>query len=229
MGVIGIVPARGGSKGLKDKNIKLLSGKPMIEYTIEAAIESECFDELIVSSDSETILDVASKYDVTLSKRPEYLASDNSSSDQVIESVLQEFQKQESALDVVLLQPTSPLRSSADIRNSLDLYNKFLPNLLVSVSKIEFEIQKTFVLQENGFLKGLLSPEAPFSRRQDLPDVFLPNGAIYIFSAEQFNISSRIPRDKIYPFVMDAVNSIDIDTLEDFLKAEEIINKRTKK
>lgn len=226
MGLIGIIPARGGSKGIKNKNIKHLLGKPLIVYSIEAAIQSKCFDTLVVTSDDDAILDVASKYNVGLLKRPESISSDTATSDSVIAHALQSLNPKGPFEDLMLLQPTSPLRTASDISESWSLYKNIQPNILISVSKVELELQKAFVEGKDGYLSGLLSKDAPFQRRQDLPNVFLPNGAIYICSCKAFSEEEGLPRDRIFPFVMASEKSVDIDTMEDWLQAEQILIKR---
>lgn len=228
MSLLGIIPARGGSRGIKDKNIVLVSGKPLIVYTIEAALESGCFETVVVTSDDNIILDVASKYPVRLLKRPACLATDAAGSDGVIEHALLEMQQESSATHFMLLQPTSPLRSARDIQDAWKKYNEVPSQMLVSVYKLEEGLQKAFVRDEQGFLRGLLSKDAPFQRRQDLPDIFLPNGAIYICSKEVFMVDRRLPRERIFPYLMGIEESVDVDVPEDLVVVERYLKERGK-
>lgn len=225
MGLLGIIPARGGSKGIKNKNIKDLLGKPLIAYTIEAALQSKCFEQLVVTSDDETILGIASKYGVRTLKRPEELSSDTATSDSVIAHALKECNSDGKYQHFMLLQPTSPLRTAVDISESWKSYNEKQPDILVSVYKVELEIQKAFKKDADGYLSGFLSKDAPFQRRQDLPDVFLPNGAIYICACKAFGKEERLPRERILPFLMASEKSVDIDTMEDWLRVEQLLKK----
>ncbi len=225
MGLLGIIPARGGSKGVKNKNIRVLGGKPLIQYTIEAALASGCVDRLVVTSDDDKILEIAKSLEVDCIKRPDELASDTASSDAVIFHVLETLTDLSDLDDLVLLQPTSPLRTANDISLAYAKYKEVHPEMLISVSRVEMELQKAFVSDSNGYLRGLLSPDAPFTRRQDLPDIFLPNGAIYICGVGRFKSGKALPRVGLFPYVMGADVSVDIDTVADFERAEKFLKK----
>jgi len=228
MKLLGIIPARGGSKGIAEKNITLLAGKPLIEYSIEAAIHSNCFDGLVVSTEDQKISKIAGNFpNVDIIDRPIELASDTATSDSVIAHVIEEYRSRNTIFThLMLLQPTSPLRSVKDIESSWELYKKIVPELLLSVSKPRMELHKAFLQKSDGFLSGLLFPEAPFMRRQDLPNVYIPNGAIYICSLESFDKNKCLPREFIYPYEMDIDRSLDIDTIDDLKIAESYLQQR---
>jgi CMP-N,N'-diacetyllegionaminic acid synthase len=227
MASIAIIPARGGSKGIKNKNIKELLGQPLISYSIKAALDSGCFGSVIVTSDDPQILKIALLHEgVQALRRPDHLATDSATSNVVIEHVLGEHANLKDADQICLLQPTSPLRTHHDITSAIELFETKQPDLVLSAYRPKIEVQKAFVLEKNGFLTGLLSASAPFSRRQDLPEVFLPNGAIYVCSVGKFKKKNILPQSRILPYIMGIENSVDIDTIEDFNEAERILKLR---
>jgi len=224
--VIAIIPARGGSKGVPEKNIHLLAGRPLISYTVEAALTANIFSKIIVSSDSERIISkVQLQLNVMCQVRPKEFSLDNTSSDAVVQYVL-EFNEydEDSDVDIVLLQPTSPLRSSNSIRESYELF-KSRNNIeaVIGVKEVDNKYLKSYVT-EDGFLSPVYKRTVAYYRRQDLPKLYMPNGAIYWFNAKCFfQGDSRIPRDSLLPYEMNEEESIDIDTLKDFELAEKII------
>ncbi len=226
--VLSIIPARGGSKGLPRKNIIDLAGKPLIAWTIEASLKSKYITKTIVSSDDEEILDISKKYGANTVKRPANLASDNASSESVVNHAI----KQLSIIDeeyetVILLQPTSPLRASVDIDNAFEIMLASDATAVVSVCKFDNKVLKAFVKKSDGFLNGVYDNKLPFMRRQDLPSVYMPNGAIYIIQKDKFLMNSSFFTPKCLAYEMDAESSIDIDTLQDLKEAKKkITNER---
>ena len=224
--VLAIIPARGGSKSIPKKNIIPLNGKPIIDYSIIAGLRSQYIDTVLVSSDDEGILNLAKKSGAEILKRTAILSSDEASPHDVIGHVIDTLEKQKMNYDlVVLLQPTSPLRNEKHIDEAFELLNKYDSTSLISVYIPDKSPFKCFVKDDAGYLKGLINDEAPFMNRQDLPEAYIPNGAIYIFSVEEFRRKSRIPMTKAVPYIMNAEESIDIDTHEDIIKAERILSK----
>ena len=220
---IAIIPARGGSKGIPRKNLAQLAGKPLIWYSIQSAKESGLFDEIIVSSDDEDILQFAISESVLAQKRPSELAQDLTTSNEVISYIINE-NKFDNHDYICLLQPTSPLRTAVHIKNAFKIKSDNLT--VISVKKQSKSVYKTFLLRENGFLQGLVSPEAPFIPRQQIPELYSPNGAIYIFNVENFIASNNsIPQTNIVPFLMEHIESIDIDSSEDLIIANQILEK----
>lgn len=229
MGLIAIIPARAGSKGIKNKNTIDLGGKPLIEYTVQAALESSVVDKVIITTDSIEIINLYKQRHEKLIvlNRPTELSMDTTSMDPVIEHAINYYEQNQGEItDIILLQPTSPLRSSAHIDEAFQLYCLKKPMLLLSVYSPNLELQKSFKLNEDGFLEGVLSLNAPFMRRQDLPEMFLPNGAIYIFSNNNFSIDKRIPRNGLIPFIMQEEESYDINTVADLQKVKNELEKR---
>lgn len=228
--IFAIIPARGGSKGLPRKNILPLYGKPLLAWTIEAALGVSKVDDVFVTSDSQEILGVAEEWGAHSLLRPKHLASDRSSSEPVIAHAISCLRQSRQVDDFVVafLQPTSPLRSSRHLDAALATFLDSEGRALVSVYQPEKTPFKAYVLGNEGFITGLISPDAPYQRRQDLPNAFYPNGAIYIFMASAFMDGERIPRDSVIPFEMSEGLSLDIDTAADLRCAEQILSKAKK-
>lgn len=217
--VVALIPARGGSKGIPRKNLVPLAGKPLIAHSILAGRESEHVDEVVVSSDDDEILRVAAEWGATALRRPAHLAEDSTPTSPVIAHLLAERSDLRSAW-ILLLQPTSPLRDAHDIDAAFEAFST--PDegeSLISVCIPAESPFKAFVVGEGGFLRGLVSDEAPFTPRQELPTAYQPNGAIYIFGATSFTSAGSIPMTRARPFVMDLDKSIDIDHPRDIERA----------
>jgi CMP-N-acetylneuraminic acid synthetase len=221
---IALIPARGGSKGIKDKNIVPLAGKPLLGYAIEAALRSGVVGRVVVSSDSEGILAVGAALGAETLLRPSEFATDLASTDDAIAHFIAALQIAPETL-IVLLQPTSPLRTAAHIADAVALWREKQPACLVSVFEPIEHPAKSFRLDQDGTLTGMFSADAPFQPRQILPKAFMPNGAIYVFSAGAFLVSGTIPRKGLLPFFMDRNSSLDIDCLEDLAVAERYLQK----
>lgn len=221
---LAIIPARSGSKGLVDKNIKELNGKPMIAYTIEAAQKSGIFDSIIVSTDSERYSDIAKKYGAEVPfLRPSHLSSDFASSIDVIEHTLIELEKEEKKYDYfMLLQPTSPLRSKEDIVKAADMLLEKMANSVVSVCEAEHSPLFMNTLDESMSLDNFILKESN-KRRQELPNYYRINGAIYLCNINYFLEYKDFYKNNSYAYVMDKVRSIDIDDHFDFCMAELLI------
>ncbi len=225
---LAIITARGGSKGLKDKNIKSLNGKPLIAYTIEAATESNIFDKVIVSTDSEQIADVSREYGAEIPFiRPKELATDEAKSADVVLHALDYYKKQNENYDYfILLQPTSPLRTGEDLSNAADLILEKGGNSVVGVCEVEHSPLWTNELPRSLSLEGFLHKEIINTRRQDLPVYYRINGALYICKPEIFWASRDFFGDKSYAYIMTKEASVDIDDETDFLFAELLLKQR---
>lgn len=208
-----VIPARGGSKGIPDKNIKLLAGKPLIHYTIEAAREVFKDEHIVVSTDSERIKEVAESTGIKVPfLRPAELATDEAGTREVLIHALNYAESNGYNPDIlVLLQPTSPLRTAKHIREALELYHDSL-DMVVSVK--ETKSNPYYVLfeeNEEGFLEK--SKEGNFTRRQDCPKVWELNGAIYIINKNTLIRKTLFHDDvKLIKYRMEEQSSIDIDT-----------------
>ncbi|WP_027849363.1 pseudaminic acid cytidylyltransferase [Marinospirillum minutulum] len=222
---IAIIPARGGSKRLPGKNIKDLAGKPMIAWTIEAALESQVFDYVFVSTDDEKIAEVAKTAGAKVPfLRPAELASDEATTNDVITHLVDwfesEFNQQVSTL--AIFQPTSPLRNAQHIKEAMQLMEEKSAKAVVSVCKVEYPIQFCNTLGTDGSMDGFIKPEN-LKRTQELEPYYRLNGAIYLFEKGYIDKLTDIYSKGTYAYVMDTKKSTDIDTLEDFQKAELIL------
>ncbi|MEQ9265263.1 MAG: acylneuraminate cytidylyltransferase family protein [Balneolaceae bacterium] len=225
--VLIIIPARGGSKGVPGKNIKKLRGKPLISYTIDAAREVLEDEYICLSTDSKEIKELAESIGLEVPFiRPSELAQDTSGTYEVLIHALDFYEQKGVSFDiVVLLQPTSPLRTKAHIKEALELYSDDL-DMVVSVK--ETSANPYYVLFEEdsmGFLKK--SKKGDFIRRQDCPRVWEYNGAIYIINVVSLRKKKLHQFERIRKYVMDDFHSIDIDTKLDFEIADYLISKRT--
>ena len=223
---IAIIPARGGSKGLPGKNIKLLNGKPLIVYTIEAAIISGCFDKVIVSTDDEKIAEISQKFGAEIPfLRPKELASDTSNSIDVIKHALSFYTESNIVIkEFALLQPTSPLRDYMDIRHAYTIYQEKLAQAVVSVCETEHSPLWSNTLPPDLSLDKFLNANVINIRRQDLPIYYRLNGAIYIANTEFFLKNETFFGDGCFAYIMQQKNSVDIDTLIDFKMAEFLLS-----
>lgn len=224
---IAIIPARSGSKGLKDKNIKLLNGKPLLAYSIEAAIKSKCFDVVFVSTDSKKYANIAKQYGAEASfLRSKKNSNDKSNAWDVIREVLDNYKKLGKEFDTFMyLQPTSPLRTSNDIKKSYKLYKELKANSIVSICEAEVSPLYCYQLPKNKLLSKILNVKNENKRRQDAGTFFTMNGAIYLANVNNFLKTNDIYKNKCYAYVMNKKSSIDIDDELDFKYAETILKK----
>jgi CMP-N,N'-diacetyllegionaminic acid synthase len=226
---IGIIPARGGSKGIPRKNIKLLADKPLIAWTIEAALDSHGLDRVIVSTDDEQIAKISREWGAQVPfLRPARLAEDNSPAIAVVLHALDQMDLKESFCPdyVLLLQPTSPLRTSQDIDNARQMASRHNADAVVSICVANPHPYLTKRLSEDGTIADFVPLDKVYTRRQDFPPAYALNGAIYL------NRRSSLLREKTfhpvgtYGYVMPEENSIDIDNPWDFHLADLILRDR---
>lgn len=218
-----VIPARGGSKGVPGKNIKELDGKPLIQYTIDAARKIASDNHIIVSTDDQEIKYVVEKFGLKVPfLRPVELATDTSGSYEVLLHALNFYEMENSTPEyIILLQPTSPFRNEDHIKQALELYET---NLDMIVSVKETASNPYYVLREENELGFLVkSKEGNFTRRQDCPKVWELNGAIYIINVSSLKRSPLSSFVKVKKFVMDEISSHDIDTMLDWKVAEILI------
>jgi len=223
--ILAIIPARGGSKTIPRKNIKLLNGKPLIYYTIKESIKSKYLGRIIVSTEDKEISEISKKYGAEVIERPEELAKDETPTIDVIFHVLQVIKAEnfEPGL-VVLLQPTSPLRNAQDIDNAIELFLKNDCESVVSVCEVEHSLYWSFEI-ENRYLKPIFGGKYLNMRRQDLPKVYTPNGAIYVSTPEILRKYKSFYCSKTIPYIMPPERSVDIDNEIDFMLAELLMRK----
>ena len=222
-----IIPARGGSKGIPRKNIKELAGKPLVAYAIEQAIEAKFTlgGYVLLSSDDEEIAEVARFYGLAVDyMRPAELATDTAGSREMMLDAMAWADAVHIDYDcVILLQPTSPLRNAQDILDAARLYTQDV-DMVVSVCKTEANpYYHLFELTDDGTLH-ICKGDGLYTRRQDAPEVLEYNGAVYVVNPESLRKMPMGSFPKRIPYLMPASRSIDLDTLEDWRRAEELIS-----
>jgi len=231
MEVLAYIGARGGSKGLPGKNIKLLAGKPLIAWTIQAALNSKSVNRLIFSSDDQDILRVARKYGAETVVRPKWMAADHVSQEPGIRHAVKTLHKKDNYRPdfVIVLQPTSPLRTAKDIDNAVKIMIKQKAKAVFSVYEMEnSKVLKSLIEQKNGELIPTISYDHPFMSRWLLPKVYHFTGAIHIIDRRDFENGHYLAKSKILPYVMTRERSEDIDKIENFRRVEKILRKKFK-
>ncbi len=225
--MLGIIPARGGSKGIKNKNIVNLCGKPLMYYTIKEALESKIIDKLIVSTDSEEIAKVAKDFGAEIPfMRPRKLATDNAKGIDVILHAIDWFESRGNKFDVVLvLQPTSPLRSYEDIVKAVRFFSDKEANAVISVCEAEHHPLWTNTLPEDMRMDNFISEEIRNKNRQELPKYYRLNGAIYLAKWDYIKKYKDWFHHESYAFIMPQERSVDIDTEIDLAVAEYFLKK----
>lgn len=224
---IAIITARSGSKGLPNKNIKLLNGKPLLAYSIIAAKESGLFDEVFVSTDSEEYAQIAKEWGANVPfLRSENIAGDSASSWDAVSEALEWYKQTGKNFETVtLLQPTSPLRIAEDIVNGYKLFEEKKASAVVAVCEMDHSPLWSNVLPSDLSMDGFIRDEVKNKSRQDLPNYYRINGALYIVRTEVLNNISDMYNDKCYAYVMPGERSVDIDTELDFAIAEAMIQR----
>lgn len=218
-----LIPARKGSKGLPGKNRYPLAGKPLIAYTMHAAQCSNYINDIHISSDDEDILALTNDNQCIALHRPAHIAQDTTSMAPVIEHFIETCHISSSSF-IVLLQPTSPLRTQEHIDQSIALMLQNNHDAVISVTDIDgHHPYKALKVSDEGKLTGLVNDQAPFSRRQDCPTCYFANGAIYVFRCDRFMEEKQIPLRDACPYAMPIEKSIDIDTRQDVHHVEELI------
>lgn len=220
MKVLAIIPARGGSKGVPRKNILDIKGKPLIWYSIEAGLEAKkrgIIDELIVSTDDEEIAEISKKAGANVPFiRPDYLSNDTAKSVDVMIHAYGYYKELGNEFDtILLLQPTTPLRTVDDINTAMQIYENSKASSLISCYKEEYICDLVSYHKEGEFAIALNPKHNGGGRRQELPDLYVRNGAIYITSVEQMISNNRVFDDVPAMYVMSKENSINIDCMDD--------------
>jgi len=223
--VIAIIPARRGSRGIPHKNTMNLSGKPLIQWTLDAAIGSACIDRILVSTDDLSVRTIVAEQGIEVLRRPSELASDTASAAQVIAHALTIAE-----IDgiVVYLQPTSPLRLSHDIDECVKLLQAVSVAGVVSVSAVTEHPEWMYRFDETEkLLDPLMVGDTPF-RRQDLPRTVRLNGAIYCAHSESLRPHGDIFQLTLAGYEMPNSRSIDIDDLDQLAHADRLLSLHSK-
>lgn len=229
MKILGLIPARGGSKGIPHKNKKLLGGKPLLQYTVEAALASKRLDKIVFTSEDTELIDLAKSLGVAVPFiRPAHLSLDTSGSMGVVQHALNYFLEQGEIYDAIcLLQVTTPFRTASDIDSAIEKFITEGNDALISVQKIPHQYNPHWVFEVSN--KGMLTPVMGASeiikRRQDLPEAFIRDGAIYITKTEVVLQQHSFFGKRLSYFETDADHYINIDTPEDWERAEQLYKK----
>lgn len=237
MRILGIIPARGGSKGIKNKNIKNLNGKPLISYTSEIALKSTFLDKVIVSTDDPKIAKISQKLGLEVPfVRPNNLADDNSSTISVVKHALNFYKTKGEEFDAIcLLQVTSPMRTLSFLENCLKKFNLNKTDSLISVLKVPHHYNPHWIFEENkdGYLSISTGEKSIITRRQLLPDSFVRDGSVYITKSNIVLNNNSLYGSSIDYYISPESELINIDTMDDWLKAEKYlsyrINQKSKK
>jgi N-acylneuraminate cytidylyltransferase/CMP-N,N'-diacetyllegionaminic acid synthase len=229
--ILAIIPARGGSKGLPQKNIKELCGKPLIAWSIEQSKLCKDIDKTIVTTDDSRIMDIANQYGAEVPfVRPERLSDDTASTTEVIFHTMEWLKEHQGyqADYILLLQPTSPLRSIEDIKSVIRMTeeNKFMA--VVSVCETAHHPWWSNILPEDGNMKDFIRPDLLNKPRQSLPVFFRLNGAIYLSNKDYFYKYNGFFGPDTFAYKMPRSRSVDIDSILDFQLAELLLTGRIK-
>lgn len=222
---VAIIPARGGSKGVLHKNRRDVAGLPLISYTLRAARAATCLDRIIVSTDESEIADIARQEGAEVLMRPADIAGDESPVIEAVRHALEEIERKDgfTADAMVLLQPTSPFRTGADIDAAIALFRSNDATPVCSVYRCEDNHPARMYEVQDGHLRSLF-PELAAVRRQDLPPIYHRNGAIYVFGKREVAMGRIIVEDMI-PYVMPFESSVNIDTELDLLLMKAIVER----
>jgi len=224
--VLAIVPARGGSKGLPRKNILPLAGKPLIVWTIDAAIKSKFIDRCIVSTDDTEISECAISYGAEIPfRRPANLSTDSATTADVVLHALSNIPEKYDL--IILLQPTSPLRTEFDIDNALENFIESKADSLVSVTELEHPTEWSFHIDNNKIPSESIYDLKKGYRRQDYEKKYRLNGAIYICKSADYEKSKSFFMDNVAVYKMNWNRSVDIDSKIDFYLAEMLIAEKS--
>jgi CMP-N-acetylneuraminic acid synthetase len=231
LSLLAVIPARGGSKGLPNKNILDCAGKPLIEWTITAAKNVHYIDDVLVSTDSEAIAAVAKRAGASVPfLRPRELATDDSS---MLDAVKHAWESHLNAEGkhfdyIVLLQPTSPLRTKTHINEAIEFYfRNYQSDKDTLVSVYQVSQKNGWLMQtedESGYIRFCLDVSSKNPQRQKLKPYYLPNGSIFIVRGSA--LKEGLYRQNTIPFIMDASDSLDIDSIDEFNDAHQILLKR---
>lgn len=222
-----IIPARGGSKGIPHKNIKILNGKPLICYAIDIAKALVPDENICVSTDDAEIISTVEKYGLSVPfVRPDYLATDNMGTYEVLLHALHFYEEQGKTFDnIILLQCTSPFRSIKDVKGALKLYRDDI-DMVVSVRESGSNpYYNCFEESADGYLK-ISKGDGLYHRRQDVPKAWEYNGAVYVINPKSLKAMPMSKFSKVIKYEMDNIHSLDLDTIFDWKLAELMIQEK---
>jgi CMP-N-acetylneuraminic acid synthetase len=223
--IIGLIPAKIKSVGLKNKNLKRINGKSLTEIAIMNAVKSKYLDKVYVTTNSNKISLLSKKYKTSLIKRPESLCNNTAGSEKVITHFIKNLKQSENKLDtiIVYLQPTSPLRDFKDIDKAIKVFLSAKNNSLISVSKLDSKFLKTVELKKGTLYEA--NQNLLTKNRQELDKFYYLDGFIFIFTIKKF-LKSKNFLNKSTPFYTSTEKSIDVDDLKTFNLAKRIMEKK---
>ena len=230
--ILGIIPARGGSKGIPKKNIKPLLGKPLIAWTIEQAQKSKYISRVFVSTEDKEIATIAEQCGEKIPfLRPEEFAKDNSPTSDAIIHTLDTFEKMGEYYDIIIiLEPTSPLRKRDDIDKAIETYlqKSSLSESLVSVGEVQLENPYVMKIIENDHVTPFLENKQNFYQRQQLPTIYFPYGVIYLSTVKAFRECGTFYQKTTIPYKIERWQNYEIDDIYDFYCVETILKEKLK-
>lgn len=221
--MLAIIPARGGSKGLPDKNIKVLGGKPLIQWKIDAALNAESIERVILSTDSKKIANICRNTGIEIPfMRPSYLSQDNSSSIDVYNYTINKLRQEDKAIkdEYVVLLPTVPFVTSQDIDNAVEMFKKNSADSVISCKKMPFPKEWIFDVDINNKIVTNNEEEISLLPRQKYSSSYIANGGIYVLRHSLVSVYNSYYFKNTLAYEMPEERSIDIDTIEDFKLAE---------
>lgn len=225
--VLGLVPARGGSKGIARKNLRLLAGKPLLQYTAEAARGARRLGRILLSTDDPEIAEVGRRCGLWVPfLRPGRLAADDTPMFPVVVHALDWLEENGERFDAVcLLQPTSPLRRAADIDGCIDRLIDAGADCVVTVLPVpeRFNPHWAYFLGDDGFLRPALGEREPIARRQDLPRAFHRDGSVYVSRVSVIRQQGSLYGSRVVAYPVDAAASVNLDDEADWRRAEELL------
>ncbi len=226
MNILAVIPARGGSKGVPGKNKKLLLGKPLIQYSIDAALQSKYITEVVVTTDDEEIMAIAKSLGANVPfVRPKHLAEDATPTLPVIQHVISHFEAEGKQFDAIcLLQPTSPFRPKGFLDKALETFIEKQTDALISVLEVphQYNPHWTFEPNKNGILEIATGEKNIIPRRQELPKAYHRDGSIYITKTKIIKEENSLYGNSLSYIVSDDKYYVNIDAQEDWQKAEEL-------
>lgn len=228
MNIVAVITARGGSRGLPRKNVLPLAGLPLIAHSIRVAQEAKRVSRVIVSTDDEEIIAVSREFgaEVPFVRPPELSTADSAHIDVMLHVVSWLEQHGDLPDAVLLLQPTTPLRTPEDIDGAVELMESTDCPAVVGLSPAESHPYLTYKVAADGRLTGFIDHGLRYPRRQDLPPAYILNGALYLNRCSSLRETQMFQPPGAFGWVMPAERSVDIDSLEDFLVAEKLLKDR---
>lgn len=228
--ILAIIPARGGSKGLPGKNIKLLLNKPLIAWTIEQAKQSRYITSIFISTDDPEIAKISEDYGIRVPDlRPAELATDTSSIYDSINYILNCFKKKGRIFDIViLLEPTSPLRKRGDIDQAIEYFINNYKNVdsLISVGEIQLEHPYYMKIIKNDLVKPFITIHETYNQRQTMPKIYFPYGVIYLSKVKSLKESGTFYQEKTLPYIIERWQNYEINDIFDFYCVETILKQQ---